>query len=65
MPGGTQSDCPVKIDLAKWFRTGGDEAAAREVLGYAPQDDSEVRFAADIARLLGSGQAELPHESGQ
>jgi hypothetical protein len=26
---------------------------AREVLGYAPEDDSEVRFAADIARLLG------------
>ncbi|HMP41976.1 MAG TPA: NAD(P)-dependent oxidoreductase [Roseiflexaceae bacterium] len=27
---------------------------ARKVLGYAPQDDSEVRFAADIARLLGA-----------
>jgi hypothetical protein len=26
---------------------------ARKVLGYAPQDDSEVRFASDIARLLG------------
>ncbi|MGW0231932.1 NAD-dependent epimerase/dehydratase family protein [Actinopolymorpha singaporensis] len=25
---------------------------AREVIGYAPQDDSERRFAADIARLL-------------
>jgi len=25
---------------------------AREVIGYEPQDDSEVRFAADIARLL-------------
>ncbi|MGI8867977.1 MAG: NAD-dependent epimerase/dehydratase family protein [Mycobacteriales bacterium] len=25
---------------------------AREVVGYAPQDDSEIRFAADIARLL-------------
>jgi hypothetical protein len=30
---------------------------ARRVLGYAPQDDSEVRFAADIARLLGMGRA--------
>jgi len=26
---------------------------AREVIGYAPEDDSEVRFAADIARLTG------------
>lgn len=26
---------------------------ARKVLGYAPEDDSEVRFADDIARLLG------------
>ena len=25
---------------------------AREVIGYAPEDDSEVRFAEDIARLL-------------
>lgn len=25
---------------------------AREVIGYAPEDDSEVRFASDIARLL-------------
>lgn len=25
---------------------------ARRVIGYAPEDDSEVRFAADIARLL-------------
>ncbi len=28
---------------------------AREVVGYAPQDDSEVRFAADIARMLDRG----------
>jgi hypothetical protein len=26
---------------------------ARKVIGYQPQDDSEVRFAADITRLLG------------
>ena len=26
---------------------------ARKVIGYSPVDDSEVRFAADIARLLG------------
>ncbi len=26
---------------------------ARQVIGYQPEDDSEVRFAADIARLLG------------
>ena len=26
---------------------------AREVIGYAPEDDSEVRFASDIARMLG------------
>jgi hypothetical protein len=26
---------------------------AREVIGYAPDDDSEERFAADIARMLG------------
>ena len=25
---------------------------ARKVIGYAPQDDSEVRFAEDMARLL-------------
>ena len=25
---------------------------ARKVIGYAPEDDSEIRFAADIARLL-------------
>jgi hypothetical protein len=25
---------------------------ARRVIGYEPQDDSEIRFAADIARLL-------------
>jgi hypothetical protein len=35
---------------------------AREVLGYAPEDDSEVRFAADIARLLGSGRADGSEE---
>ncbi len=28
---------------------------ARKVIGYQPQDDSEVRFAADIARLLHGG----------
>ncbi len=27
-------------------------ANARQVIGYAPEDDSEVRYAADIARLL-------------
>jgi NAD(P)-dependent dehydrogenase (short-subunit alcohol dehydrogenase family) len=31
---------------------------AREVLGYAPEDDSEVRFAADIGRLLGRDKSE-------
>lgn len=35
---------------------------AREVLGYAPEDDSEVRFAADIARLLGSARVEGSEE---
>jgi nucleoside-diphosphate-sugar epimerase len=29
-------------------------ANARQVIGYAPEDDSELRYAADIARLLGS-----------
>lgn len=28
-------------------------ANARRIIGYAPEDDSEVRFAADIERLLG------------
>lgn len=28
---------------------------AREVVGYAPQDDSEVRFAGDIARMVARG----------
>jgi hypothetical protein len=28
---------------------------AREVVGYAPQDDSEIRFADDIARMLARG----------
>jgi len=27
----------------------------REVVGYAPEDDSEVRFAGDIARMLARG----------
>jgi hypothetical protein len=27
-------------------------ANARKVIGYRPQDDSEVRFAEDIAQLL-------------
>lgn len=30
---------------------------ARKVIGYDPQDDSEVRFAADVARLLHGHQA--------
>ena len=29
-------------------------ANAREVIGYAPEDDSEVKYAEDIRRLLGS-----------
>lgn len=29
---------------------------ARKVIGYRPRDDSEVRFAEDIARLLGSNR---------
>ena len=29
-------------------------ANARQVIGYAPEDDSELRYASDIARLLGS-----------
>jgi hypothetical protein len=29
-------------------------ANARRVIGYTPEDDSEVRYAADIARLLGA-----------
>ena len=28
---------------------------ARRVIGYEPQDDSEVRFAEDIARMLHQG----------
>jgi hypothetical protein len=28
---------------------------AREVIGYTPEDDSEVRFAADIARMIARG----------
>jgi nucleoside-diphosphate-sugar epimerase len=35
---------------------------AREVLGYAPKDDSEVRFAIDIARLLGATPPETDEE---
>jgi hypothetical protein len=27
---------------------------ARQVIGYAPEDDSEVRYAADVARLVGT-----------
>lgn len=30
---------------------------ARKVIGYAPEDDSEVRFAADIARMIEQDQA--------
>lgn len=26
---------------------------ARKIIGYAPEDDSEVRFAEDIVRVLG------------
>ena len=29
---------------------------ARKVVGYEPQDDSEIRFADDIARLLHGGR---------
>jgi NAD+ dependent glucose-6-phosphate dehydrogenase len=28
---------------------------ARAVIGYAPEDDSEVRFADDIARMIARG----------
>ena len=31
--------------------------SARNVLGYAPEDDSEVKYAADVARLLTSADA--------
>ena len=34
-------------------------ANARAVIGYAPEDDSEVRFAADIARVLGGSRGRL------
>ena len=30
---------------------------ARKVIGYSPQDDSEVRFAADITHLLRDGRS--------
>ncbi len=33
---------------------------ARQAIGYAPEDDSEVRFAADIARLLHGSAADTP-----
>jgi nucleoside-diphosphate-sugar epimerase len=36
-------------------RTFWSTTSAREVVGYAPQDDSEVRFAADIAAMLARG----------
>ncbi|HET6316595.1 MAG TPA: NAD(P)-dependent oxidoreductase, partial [Chloroflexota bacterium] len=29
---------------------------ARRVIGYDPQDDSEVRFAGDVARLVGDSE---------
>jgi NAD+ dependent glucose-6-phosphate dehydrogenase len=32
--------------------------SARRVLGYSPQDDSEITYAGDVARLLASGRAE-------
>jgi hypothetical protein len=38
---------------------------ARKVIGYAPQDDSEARFAADIARLLHGREDRTPHERTQ
>ena len=31
---------------------------AREVIGYAPEDDSEIRFAADIQRMVGGGDVD-------
>ena len=38
---------------------------ARKVIGYTPEDDSEIRFADDIARLLlgkpGSRRPNHPH----
>ena len=37
---------------------------ARKVIGYSPQDDSEVRFAADIARLLHGGRSSKATDDG-
>ena len=34
-------------------------ANARQVIGYQPEDDSEVRYATDIARLLGGSPGRL------
>jgi nucleoside-diphosphate-sugar epimerase len=34
-------------------------ANARRLIGYAPEDDSEVRFAADVRRLLGSSNGRV------
>jgi hypothetical protein len=34
-------------------------ANARRIIGYAPEDDSELRYAADIARMLGSSPGRL------
>ena len=32
--------------------------SARNVLGYAPEDDAEVKYAADVARLLTGAERE-------
>jgi NAD+ dependent glucose-6-phosphate dehydrogenase len=34
-------------------------ANARRLIGYAPEDDSEVRFAADVRRVLGSSNGRV------
>jgi hypothetical protein len=34
-------------------------ANARQVIGYQPEDDSELRYAADVARLLGASPGRL------
>ena len=41
-------------------RTFWSTTSAREVVGYAPQDDSEVRFADEIARMLAREQDRPP-----
>jgi hypothetical protein len=32
---------------------------ARRIIGYQPEDDSELRYASDIARLLGDSPGRL------